>query len=455
MGHTHLNGRGNHSFLKNAMFRKCCRSCRFIYFLLSATFFLQALTYVRLQHGEWALPGLGRSPRATAMTISPSVERTSSSEEKLFDKTESQLPTHRSNWHLVTYAEQQIYADTQKKFDLTFERSGCSTHEKWSMSRLRQTIWFKKHSALWEEYSKLPRGDNLLWAWKPFIILEKLTNVPENDWVFYTDSSKYYTDGFADDFEQVRVKLERMARENHGCTCIPAVRLRQSLEWEFAQKCSLKNGATLCEALRHVAPTVSCLTLRNHPMVQASWSLWRNDFQTRNFVGEWSQLMMTPSFTRGLPFDDQSALGLLLHSRNMKTLWWPEADLLKWNELSVANKERVYPGGGAVKCGTCKSFVDAIRAGQLTMVLGNASVAPGDWRPAPLTKANLCGGENPWLFVHIPKAGGASRRLARARDARRRNQTRDGPAKTRDSERSNASARAERHNEVLKIDSRR
>ena len=353
---------------------------------------------MRLRHGKWALMGLcRRSPRVTAPTptVSPFFEQTSSSEGKLFDEIERQLPTRQSNWHLVTYAERQKYADTQKKLDLTFERSGFITHEKWSMSRLRQTIWFKNHSALWEEYSKLPRGDNLLWAWKPFIILEKLTRVPENDWVFYTDSSKYYTGGFADDFESVRVKLERMAHENHGCTCIPAVRLRASLEWEFAQKCSLKNGATLCEALHHVAPSASCLTLRNHPMVQASWSLWKNVAATRDFVHDWLELMMTPSFAKGLPFDDQSALGLLLHSRNMKALWWPKADLLQWNELSAGNKQRVYPSGGAVKCGTCKAFLDAIRAGQTTMVLGNTSVTPGDWRPTPLTKAHLCDGENP------------------------------------------------------------
>ena len=57
--------------------------------------------------------------------------------------------------------------------------------------------------------------------------------------------------------------------------------------------------------------------------------------------------------------------------------------------------------------------------------------------------------------TRVPRAPRAGRRDARACDARRLIQARDGPAKTRDFGRSSASARAKARTEVLKIDSRR
>ena len=305
------------------------------------------------------------------------------------------VPTRHAKWHLVTYADVSPYTLSQKSLDETMRFSGMHSHEKWSKEKLRQTSWFKSNTLLWKMYSELPRGENLLWAWKPFIILETMYTIPENDWIFYTDASKYFHGGFGTEFHSIITHLETLAQGNQGCTCIPATRLRQSLEWEFAQRCSLKNGANLCDTVQHVAPGESCDKLRKHPMVQASWSVWKNDPETRGFVKEWLALMMNFTLTRDLPFDDQTVLGLLIHIREMKTLWWPSAELMAWSEQGVKNRRRVYPSGGGVKCGTCNNTVAAFLKGEMSLVRGDARIIPGDWRPAVFKPEHLCVGDNP------------------------------------------------------------
>ena len=76
----------------------------------------------------------------------------------------------------------------------------------------------------------------------------------------------------------------------------------------------------------------------------------------------------------------------------MKTLWWPKADLMAWTEAeeTANNPQRVYPGGGPVKCGSCTETVAALLQGEMSMVRGDERIVPGDWRPDPLTKAHLC-----------------------------------------------------------------
>ena len=356
--------------------------------------------------GDWLPTPKGYDPdnRASVRLLPASSSATGSPEYALLSPAGSKddlNTTRHHDWHLVTYANGGVYEKSRRALEATRPKDVIITHHQWTYTELERTNWFQEHEQVWKEYRRQPRGSNLLWAWKPYVILDMLKSVPTGDWVLYTDASKYFTGGFSENFTSALPHLETLAHNNTKCSCIPAVRLRQSMEWEFNQRCSIKHPGSLCSTIKQVAPSADCEAFRSLPMVQASWSVWRNDAETRAFVSDWLALVTMPSFMLSQPFDDQSAVGILLHLRGLKALWWPKNDLLAWNEETARKKspQRVYPSGGSVKCAVCQENVDALVDGRMWMEYGNASVV-GDWRPQ-LGKAHLCGGSIPAIVTPV------------------------------------------------------
>ena len=291
--------------------------------------------------------------------------------------------------HLTTFAEGEPYKTGQYELNRTFHVANITSHNQWSMARLMNTNWYRQYHHVWNVYRSLPKGSNILWAWKPFIILETMRSIPKYDWVYYTDASKYHSNVFSSYFSESIEKLQLLAMNNSGCNCIPAVRLRQSIEWEYAQRCSLKHGHSLCESIKHVSTYANCTQWKNYPMLQASFSLWRNDGSTRIFLKKWLDLVTSVQFMTRLPFDDQSAISLLIHATpGMKALWWPHHSLVAWRESSVLDKRRVYPSGGYVKSPMSVSFFDALKAKSIVMIESQQTLL-ADWRPL-LLKKHLC-----------------------------------------------------------------
>tara|TARA_B110000495_G_C23014833_1_gene600813 strand:- start:617 stop:1324 length:708 start_codon:yes stop_codon:yes gene_type:complete len=93
--------------------------------------------------------------------------------------------------YLITFAEGKIYEESQKKLNKTLKIADIDEHILWNMDKIKKTKFYEKNKKLLD--IKLGNG---YWSWKPFIILEKLKHIKNDDVLIYMDSSRYETDGF-------------------------------------------------------------------------------------------------------------------------------------------------------------------------------------------------------------------------------------------------------------------
>jgi hypothetical protein len=94
--------------------------------------------------------------------------------------------------HLVTFAHGSTYQRSQIFINRTYKDIGnINTHTQWNLENLSKTDFFKQNQDLFKY--KVGSG---LWSWKPFIILQKLNQINDGEFVLYLDSSKYDNLGF-------------------------------------------------------------------------------------------------------------------------------------------------------------------------------------------------------------------------------------------------------------------
>lgn len=121
------------------------------------------------------------------------------------------------------------------------------------------------------ELSLSERGSGF-WSWKPFIILETLTRIPDGDLVIYCDVGRKYP------YLMLSQKLTPFERwmESNEQEFLPGVYipwLGRSELWT-KREAFIRTGFFNQDALQSIP-------------IQASFSLWRNGPATRDFVSEW------------------------------------------------------------------------------------------------------------------------------------------------------------------------
>lgn len=89
--------------------------------------------------------------------------------------------------HFITYSDEK-YKSQQKNLDLHAEKlfNLNSYNREWLIT----TNFYQEN----KEILDLPRGGGY-WLWKPFIILETLNKMNDNDVLFYLDSGDTFNDG--------------------------------------------------------------------------------------------------------------------------------------------------------------------------------------------------------------------------------------------------------------------
>ena len=132
----------------------------------------------------------------------------------------------------------------------THRVAGFASHVAWNESALRRTAWFRQNQAVLELYRQDPWANcakcksAYLYVWKPFVILERVRAVPEGDFVYYTDASKYFRTGIDPAFGEAKQVLGRLAAEQKACTCLPGFRLPAPLSWTWQQSCTHQDAGS-------------------------------------------------------------------------------------------------------------------------------------------------------------------------------------------------------------------
>ena len=93
--------------------------------------------------------------------------------------------------YLVTFAEGEVFEKSQKNLDKTLEIANIDIHIKWNYDNIKETSFYQNNKKLLD--IELGYG---YWSWKPYIILEQLKKINEDDILIYMDASRYETDGF-------------------------------------------------------------------------------------------------------------------------------------------------------------------------------------------------------------------------------------------------------------------
>lgn len=113
------------------------------------------------------------------------------------------------------------------------------------------------------------------WAWKPFVIGDKLANVPDGDLVIYCDVGRLYPFKLLD--QPVDAYVNWM--DERGQDIMPGI----EIPWDGPNSAWVKREAFL--AMNMDLPKVHSAT-----PVQASFSLWRASASSRSFVANWLDL---------------------------------------------------------------------------------------------------------------------------------------------------------------------
>ena len=191
--------------------------------------------------------------------------------------------------HLVTYAtrkfrHRQLLLSASAKANKV-----VSTTKLWTSSSLKCSSF----TSLCPDISLSERGSGF-WSWKPFIILQILERVPDGDVVVYSDVGRKYPyillENTIDDF------VKWMNSKNQDV--MPGVRI----PWNGPMSMWTKRDAL-------IAMSMDRSEIHEATPIQASFSIWRNTPETREFVKEWQSLCLK----RDLVSDDVSAINTLEH----------------------------------------------------------------------------------------------------------------------------------------------
>lgn len=93
--------------------------------------------------------------------------------------------------YLVCYADGNLYESTQKKFINTYKKCDIDDIDIWNKKRLIKTEFYNNNKKILD----IKKGAGL-WIWKPYIILDLMSKINDNDFIIYCDCSSQYSIGF-------------------------------------------------------------------------------------------------------------------------------------------------------------------------------------------------------------------------------------------------------------------
>jgi hypothetical protein len=166
--------------------------------------------------------------------------------------------------HLACYAT-DAYHEGQQRLTASAVRFDVGVVHAWNRRRLEGTAFYGAHRAILD----LPRGSGY-WLWKPYIILEALAPMGQDDVLFYADSGIEITG---------------------DPTPLAALCRRQTPPVLFAGHYYRQGGPNICRkwTKRDCFVFTDCDQSRYHeaPMLDASFMVLRKNTWTISFVRQW------------------------------------------------------------------------------------------------------------------------------------------------------------------------
>jgi hypothetical protein len=179
--------------------------------------------------------------------------------------------------HLITFASGEFSSAQQWLARSALEFGRIDFVSASSPANIQDTTFYTAHRDILDA----PRGAGY-WLWKPFLILEKLTNVADGDFVIYCDCGGYR-------FLRAVDPLLEWA-DTLGDGAMPGVSVPHF-------------GLNAKWTKRDCFVYMDCDSERfwQHPQIQASYSVWKKTRATTDFVAEWLRYCCDPRIVTDAP----------------------------------------------------------------------------------------------------------------------------------------------------------
>ena len=214
---------------------------------------------------------------------------------------------------LITYSDDK-YRDRQKKLSARALELGCvdSVYE-WTREELARTDLYRDNKELLDQ----PRGGGY-WAWKPYIILQELSKMQENDLVVYLDSGDWISSSFRT-FITRKMRTHNIHLTDGSYPC---------QEWT-KRDCFVKMG---CDATRY----------HENLQVEAGIIIAKKNAVTIHLLEEWQRWCLDPDVVSDSPNTNTHSLpnlpGFNQHRHDQSIL----SIMRVLHQISSSNEMRQY-----------------------------------------------------------------------------------------------------------------
>ena len=174
---------------------------------------------------------------------------------------------------LTSYATPE-FVEAQLGLVQSALRQGADRVTMWRSEHLRATAFYRKNREILDR----PRGAGY-WLWKPYIILTELEQLNVGDYLIYHDC------GHPDKPNTIKRPLKHAVRwcHNHLGGILPGVYLP-----EYGRNARWTKGECFS------AMGCDAAVYREHPQIQASFSVWEKHDASIEFVREWLRWCADP-----------------------------------------------------------------------------------------------------------------------------------------------------------------
>lgn len=214
-------------------------------------------------------------------------------------------PKHKI--HLVTFANKEPFYKSQRILDQTFAKSNISTHTRWVPHMLTNTEFYEKNKYLFERYKSIGFG---LFIWKPYIIYQKMLEIPDGEFVYYQDSSRYDFEGLNQDMMPI---CDYMI--DSGIDLIPGFIVDKINKYLISNECAKYMGVFGDEVFMN----------KNH--IQTSPIIIMKNDKTIGFIKEWltyCQIHACILKTSNVHQCDQAVLNILMYKHGYQGIIFVE-----------------------------------------------------------------------------------------------------------------------------------
>ena len=172
---------------------------------------------------------------------------------------------------LVTLANPKC-AKGQQKVTESAMINGIDTSISWSWEKFKESQWYKDNKSLFDEKRGLG-----YWSWKPFIILDALSDLEEDDVVLYHDSGRPCYDWNIK--HNVRPFVKHIQQEYKGLGIVFG-------PWNHGRFCKR-------DCLKMMDSDHPRFT--KHKQVSATWSFWTKNTYCISILEDWKNWCCDPS----------------------------------------------------------------------------------------------------------------------------------------------------------------